>query len=246
MKRFLSIVLSIVLGAGAVGIGMGIFLWKANEDRERLSEMVSQAQQDIERAREARERAVRDANEKLDTANTEIQKAQYLVTTLQEEREQITQASVLIPSTSSKTYKGWNEIINLPLGITAKYPPQSIIDINDQTMLAFGYATTSQVSTSTASLEPNRWFIVSGYQLSHEQELLGRFTTSTALTYLVDRHLLVGRIGTIASSTEPIVVLRSQRAGQSNLLFWIRVPASSTKDPLKTLTDLLATLSFKK
>src|SRR5689334_7112494 len=130
MRRFSSIFLSILLGAFAVGIGMGYFLMKANSDRERLATIASEAEQQSREALQAKEDAIRAANNKLDTANGEISKAQELIRSFNEERSLIASAMVL-KTPAGRDIKGWKEVVSLDQKTTINYPATHVVTAND-------------------------------------------------------------------------------------------------------------------
>jgi type II secretory pathway pseudopilin PulG len=121
MRRFTSVLISILLGALAVGVGMGYFLMKANNDRERLALIAQAAEQESQEAIQAREQAIKAANAKLDAANTEITKAQETIKAFNEERALIQSATVL-RTPNAKEIKGWSEIVSLGQKATVNYP----------------------------------------------------------------------------------------------------------------------------
>src|SRR5260221_13484618 len=99
MRRAASVLISILLGGLAAGLGTYVFLKKANDDRERLAGIVVQAQQESKAAVEKSQQTVEEANQKLNAANEEISNAQQLVKALKEERDLMATAHLLTPPT---------------------------------------------------------------------------------------------------------------------------------------------------
>lgn len=231
MRRFSSVILSILLGAIAVGGGMFVFLNKANADRARLADIAAQSREDVKAAQDASQKTVEDANRKLADANAEIAKAQRVIKLLQEERELMRAATILEPPRPS-AIKGWKQAIDIPLGVSAKFPPGHTIELNDAQALT--------ISTDDAAPD-RRWLSITPYDERLDAELRANFTTSTAISYLVGGRLLIGARGSLTGSLGNIFVLRAQKDGRSSHLIWARVPAGATE---KTVLTAIATLDF--
>jgi len=228
MRRFFPLLTAILVGALATGIGMTIFLKKANSDRERLAGIAQQTQEESKIAQEKSQKIVEDANKKLEDANAEIAKAQQAVKDLQEERDLIARAAPLT-APNPKLTKGWKEIVDLPLGITFKAPPTSRVETNDAA--SFSLATESE-----------KWFSVTPYDERLESELLAEIATSTRVTYVVDGHLVVGWQGKAENQFGSTYLLHVRKDGRNSHLIWARTP-TGTSGP-QTLTAALASISF--
>lgn len=241
MKRFTSILMSIFLGALAVAIGMGIFLKKANDDRQRLADLAIKSQQQAKEAQQIREQAVQEANKKLDAANTEISKAEKLIATLREERALIATATIL-QKPSSREIRGWKETFNLSLGIGLKLPPGYEVQENDKAGLIVqgGWPQTSLPS----QLADTRWLSILPYDEQAEQELLKQLDTSssTSISYLIDGHVLIGKRATQATTGHTLFVAHVRSGDATSFLIWAREPAHQNRSPL---TTALSTLDFR-
>ncbi|MFZ2804073.1 MAG: hypothetical protein WA001_02515 [Patescibacteria group bacterium] len=237
MRRFTSVILSILLGGFAVALGMGFFLMKANTDRERLANVATQAQQAAQAATAERDQAVTEANQKLDTANAEVAKAENAITSLQQERDEIAGAQVLgIPSAHAT--RNWKEAIDLETQTSFKFPPTSAVASNDGTGLVIVQSPSGNSTTSTDA----RWLTVTPFDASQESQLENSFVTSTAVSYLVDGHLLVGKLGTTEGAQNNVFVLRVQKDGVPSGLIWLNDPTNDTDNAIAM--NVLASLSF--
>lgn len=225
MKRFSSVILSILLGAIAVGGGMFVFLDKANADRARLADIAAKSREDAKAAQEASQKTVEDANRKLADANAEIAKAQNVIKSLEEERKLMRNAVILEPPRSNAV-KGWKQAIDIPLGVSCKFPPGHVVELNDAQALTI---------STTEGTPDGRWLSITPYDERLDSELRANFTTSTAVSYLVGGRLLMGARG------EKFFVLRVQKDGRTSHLIWARVSAGMTE---KTVLTALATLDF--
>jgi len=243
MKKALPIVSSILIGAVAVGIGMGIFLKKANDDRARLADAAEQATRESQQAQDISQRAVIEANRKLTTANEEIMKAQEALKSIKEEQAMLARAEPLLPSKGT-TLKGWKEAINLTLGLSIKYPETSDVETNDPQALTI--ASLSKTIGSSSSTPQTRWVSITPYNERLEADLMNMIATSTPVLFSVKNHLLNGIRGTTegTDATEDVYVLRIQNAGQPTHLIWITSPVATKKTSSLAL-DVLSTLDFQ-
>lgn len=237
MRRFTSVLLSILLGGLAVGIGMGVFLKMANDDRERLATIATQAQQASKDAQMAREMAVKEANQKLENANAEISKAEQAMTALQQERDLIAEAHVLAPA-NARTVRGWKEAVGLDVNASCKFPPGNTVEANDGTGLVISQA---PLGTDTAS--DTRWLAILPYDAQRETELQNTFVTSTPVSYLVGGRLLIGKLGEMDDPQDPVFVLRVQKEGVPTHLIWLKAPATDAGNTIAM--NVLASLSFQ-
>ncbi len=240
MKRYTSIILSILLGAVAVGIGMGIFLKKANDDRTRLATVVDEAQKKSAEAIQSSQQAIQDANQKLASANDEVQKAQDTLRAVAEERELLGKAQALTPP-PTRAIKGWKEAVDLPLGVSLKFPLTSDIENIDAQALTLAFK--SQALATTSSTPEDRWFSLTPYDERLESELISTLATSTPSIYSVGGRLLIGSVGwTTDDAQHQIYVLHVQSLGQTTHLIWARTSSAREQNDL---LQTLATLTFQ-
>lgn len=212
MKRAYSVLLGILLGAIATGVGVGIFLKLANDDRTRLAAELDATVQGAKLSREENQRMVEEANRKLTQANTEVSKAQQLVVALQEERKQIAIATPLSAPTG-RIVRDWKSAVDLDLGVSIKYPSDSAVERNAATELTLA---------KTVGTESARWFSLTPYDARLESEMLNAFTTSTPISYVIQGHLVTGRKGTILDQHGTVFVLQIHSNGTSTHLLWIK------------------------
>lgn len=233
MRRATTILIGILLGALATGLGVGLVLKKANDDRERLAEQVEATVREANAARDENRKAIEDANAKLQASNVEVSKAQQLIKALEEERLLLALATPLADP-SPKAVRGWNEAVAVELGVSLKQPQDSSVQTNDKQALTL-------VKTETADAD-SRWFSLTPYEERLEQELLGSLATSTPVSYLVDGHILIGAKGTLPGRKEPIMVLRVRYGGQITHLIWVKDP--SQPGEAASLMNVLASIRF--
>ena len=238
MRRFTSVILSILLGALAVAIGMGIFLRMANDDRARLADLAAKAQQESQQAKETSQNAINNANGKLEAANQEISKAQEALKALQVERDLLMTAEPLVPS-APRAMRSWEQALDLQLGVSLKFPAGSTIETNDHTAL-----TLTTASSDIQVGEDGRWLSITPHETRLENELFLAFSTSTPVSYVVDGHLLIGRHGRLMGKSGETFVLRAQYGGRPTQLIWARDPSGRADNTM--LLNVFSTLSFKK
>lgn len=235
MQRVASVILSILLGALAVGIGMGIFLHKANSDRQRLERIALEAQSKSQQAQDQSQRAVLEANAKLKAANDEVVRAQATLKAIEEERSLLEKADFLAEP-KAETLKGWSEAVNLPLKVSVRIPPNNRIEENSDKALVVS----SEPKTEQALAEL-RWLQITAYDPRLESELVGAMASTTPAMFNVHGRLLNGTRGQTQSGET--FVLRVSSLGQNTHLVWIREPSKSARD--RFLLQTLATLTFK-
>ncbi len=177
MQRIQTVLLSILLGAIAVGIGMGIFLKKANDDRARLEQAANQAAQQSKTAAEDRERTVNEANKRIEEANTQISQNQEQLKVLTAERDAIANAKIL-SSPLPKLIKGWKEQVILDQSMTIKLPTSELILESSTSSFSTGSATTTYHVHIHPITSPMDWSA----------------TSSTPAVFVVDGHLLIGEM----------------------------------------------------
>jgi hypothetical protein len=247
MRRFTSVIIFILLGALAVGIGMGLILKKANDDRERLADIALQAQQASRKAQEAQAQAVIDANKKVEDANSQVTQAQQALKDLQQERDAIAQATPLLPP-APKLTRGWKQAISVDLGVSCLYPTGNEEKENDATALLIA----NEGSAAKSETMDTRWLQILSYSSTTELGISSYFSTSTPVSYLVDGHLLTGFHGSITaffpgfSPAEDVFILHVQKSGITTHTIWIKNPVGINTDGGLAVHNVLSTLSFQK
>lgn len=235
MQRSSSLLTGIALGAVAAGFGVGIFLYKANQDRIRLADQAHMTLEEITKIREENRRTIEETNNRLEIAKNQVTKAQETVRTLEEERDFLTRAIPLLPPNPRELY-GWSELVALRQGFTLKVPPRLKNTTNNEEEFSVAEESTSQNSFP--------WLFISPYDEKHEQDLLANVVTSTPISYLVHDHLLTGVRGITRNSQSPIYILHIQKNGKITHLLWIQPPSVAYAGE-KTLLTVLSTLRFQ-
>ena len=239
MRRTLPILASILLGALAVALGMGLYLKRANDDRERLALIAQRAQEEAARIKEEGRLVVDQANRKIAQADIEISKAQKQVQLAQDERDLMAQAQQLLPPIG-KAVKGWKDAINLPLGISLKYPQGTELESNDAQSLTL----TKTQSVSSITTQDQRWLSITPFDERLEQELLFNLSSSTQVSYAIRGRLLTGQRGILNGQGGYMLVLRTRSAGTASHLLWIKEPNSGTNKI--NVVDVLSTIDFSR
>ncbi|MEO5928191.1 MAG: hypothetical protein ABIO72_05710 [Patescibacteria group bacterium] len=234
MRRAATILLGILLGALAAGLGIGFFLMKANTDRARLADEVAATVAEATQARDENTKAIQAANTKLNASNTEVAKAQALIKSLQEERDQIAHATALVPP-PPKAIRGWQDAVSLGQELSLKLPATLVVDGNTTNALT--------ASLKGSTLADARILGITPYDAARESELLASFTHATSVSYLVDNRLLTGSEGSINGTDGTLYVLRIRKDGVATHLLWLRVSKKNGLDATTALT-ILASIRF--
>lgn len=238
MQRLTSVIFSILLGAVAVGIGMGIFLHKANTDRQRLEQVALEAQGKSKEAQDRSQQAIQEANAKLKAANDEVAKAQATLKAVEEERALLAKAEILAEP-KAEALKGWPEAVSLPLGVSLRYPPKNAIKENDE--MALTISGEPKAGSSSTTMPDLRWFQITPYSQRLESELVGAMASTTPVLLAARGRLLKGTRGlTQAGET---YVLKVSSLGETTHLIWAREVGKTPRD--KNLQQVLSTLNFK-
>jgi hypothetical protein len=248
MKRAWSILLSVLLGALVVGIGTGYFLHLANKDRQSLALEAKEANDKTIQIQQDHQKAIQEANRKLEQANQEVNKAQDAIKALERERTLLPQAQPLIPLPAQST-QDWQLALSASLGIALRFPPGSAIKQDIENRLSVT-ASGTQAITSQATDGP--WIDIMPFDKKSKDTLSARLTTSTPITYFVNGHLLDGLKGSLldgANKSSDAAVLEVYQNGSTTHLIWIQTPPNQR--PIRkakpiTLQDVLATLDFPK
>jgi len=220
MKRATPVLLAILLGALASGIGVGIFLKFANDDRNRLASELEAARKTAEAAEADKEKLAREANEKVEEANAEVLHAQDVLNSLKEEQEQIVLAKTL-RKPATYEIRGWKSVLSFHQEVGLFLPGSTEVEMDSgEALLAV------KQSAKEGPTQDTRWLSVTPYAPSAEAELTGSFTTSTSLSYLIDGRLVTGRKGAVRDTGEQMLVLRVRKDGESTHLIWIKDPGT--------------------
>lgn len=231
MRRAAGILIGILLGALASGLGVGFFFNKANTDRATLINKLEETARYAMDAREQNQHVIEEANKKLLAASVEVAKAQNAIKSLEEERSLLTEA-VPIASPSRRT-TAWETVVTIPFRLSFKIPSGNSILTNDDQALIITKQNKSDGSDA-------RRLSLTHYNPALEQELLASLTTSTAVSYIVDGRLLTGYRGTPVAQQETILLLRIYRNGQVSNLLW----AKNTEEKSDILMDVISTIKF--
>lgn len=236
MKRATPLLLAILLGAITSGIGVGIFLKLANDDRNRLAAELEAANEKAQVALEEQARVTDEANKKVSEANAEIQRAEELLRTLDEEQALAKQAkSLRKPSTGE--IRGWQSIISFHQEMGLLIPARTKVESDTKEALI-----AVEQSAETIPGGDSRWLSITPYDAGLETNLLASFGTSTGVAYIVDDTLLTGRMGTVGATKEKMLVLEARTRGEKTHLIWVKDPGTFTNDA--GFERLLATFEF--
>lgn len=236
MRRVSPVLLAIILGALTTGVGMGIFLKKANNDRSRLSTEAAQFKAAVERADREKQQLADEANKKVEEANDEVAKAQRILEDIREERELMAKAKPLAKP-SSRELRGWQPVVSLWQGVGFSLPPNTNVESNDARSLTAVKQGVSDFLTDA------RWLSVTPYDDRLESELANALATSSVMSYLVNGRLVLGKSGTLAGSRDRVSILRVQEAASSTHLIWIKDPG--TLGGVAGIERLLGTFEFR-
>jgi len=219
MKRITSVLIAVLLGAIATGIGIVPFLVLANVDRSRLTTELDQTRAWAEQAESEKETLAKEANAKVEEANIEIQRAQTLLEAIEEDRRLMANAKQL-SRPSSRELNNWESYVSLYQEVKFSIPPKSTVNADTKNSL-----TVAREDGSGELLGDTRWLAISPYDSTLEQEFFASFSTSTGVSYLINDHLLVGKKGSLKNGSE-VMMLNVRYAATSTHIIWIKDPGT--------------------
>lgn len=233
MKRSVTVLLWILLGAAASGLGVGYFLHQANADRERLAQQARYAELTAEKTKEATDKIVAEANQKMAAASEEIAKAKKLISE-QEQNQRLASQAIALPKPAARALARSKESISLPLGLSIWIPAGSIANVTDTTVIA--------ALDPAASGKNDPWLVITPYAAMSENQMLQNVSSTAQADYAVGGRLLVGWRGVSRDLASVIYVLRVRGAATTTHLIWGKTNSLVNE---KKILDTLATMEFR-
>jgi hypothetical protein len=235
MKRITSVLLAVLLGAVAAGIGVAPFLVLANQDRHRLTTELEETQAHAQQVEAEKEQVAEDANKKVEEANAEIERAQQILGEVEEDQRLMADAERLSMPSGREIAK-WESVISLYQEVKLSIPePSEVVSDTSQAL------TIAKERSPDGQIADARWLAVTPYDAGTEAVLLNALATSTDVAYVVDDHLLKGKKGTLESGEEAMII-RVRYSATSTHLIWIKNPG--TLGPDDGFERLLGTFEF--
>lgn len=219
MKRIASVLLAVLLGALATGIGVAPFLVLANQDRHRLTAELEETQARAQQIEAEKEQVAEDANKKVEEANVEIERAQQILEEVEEDQRLMATAERL-QKPPTREISRWEAVISLYQEVKLSVPEASEV-VSDTTQAL----TIANQRSEDGQIADARWLAVTPYDAGTEGVLLNALATSTDVAYVVDDHLLKGRRGALESGEEALII-RVRYSATSTHLIWIKNPGS--------------------
>lgn len=229
MRQALTILGYILIGAAAAGFGTGFFLYRANADRSALVESKQKAEQQAEELMAASKKLADEANQKLEEASEEVAETRERLQALEAEQRMIKEAT---PLSRAPRTQYWNEMLNLPLGVTVRVPRLGEeIRNNEQ-----GLIVTSRYN------ENDPWIEVHPWKEDIETRLNDRLENPVDVQYLVSGRLFVGKRGTLPDSSQEAYALRVQSGGTSTMMIWAKEGSGFSSDEI---IDTFSSFTFR-
>lgn len=234
MKRFTSVLIAVILGAFATGIGTIPFLVLANQDRNRLDSELHATKKFAEEKESEKQTIAEQANEKVKAANAEVQKAQAIIMEAQEDERLLTTSERLIPPSVRDRAK-WNANVSLNQGISILTPNGYTVTQDD----SFGFIIDKEIRT-TVSTGTTPVIFIEPYDEKKELQYINSFASSSNVNYVAGGRLLKGQEGLLLDgSTAMLFLVRS--SAKTTHLIWLRDPAGYST----ILKKILTTIEFR-
>lgn len=228
MRTSVQVLLWILVGALAAGLGVGYFLHRANLDLQQYSTETKQLKKELKKTKAANDALALEANTRIDQAEQVARAAARLAEQLTEERRLIAQAT-LLQAPLPRTLKNWETALSVGLGVSVRIPPGS----------------KSVTDTSTLALVRDTdiaWLSATIYNPQHEQILTIPLTSSTPVTFLANHDLLTGVRAVTQDTKMPVYVLHRLSNASTTHLIWGTVSRGVDE---ATFLSTLATMTFR-
>ncbi len=233
MRRTLSVLLWILLGAVASGASVGFFLHQSNQDRVVLLRQLDQTKQELAIAKRVNEQIHDEASQRIAQAKADAEETQLRMQKLDEARA-LTEKAQTLPKIASTQSKQWSEQVSVPLGLSFLTPPKSQSWMTDQ-ILGVG-------SGNPKSMQGlDQWLSVSAYDGKREEAIVSQLLHAEQVVFKAGDHILIGKRGILKNTDAVTYVMQSQQDGQPTHFLWAR----TNKEVNETrLLETLGSFSF--
>jgi hypothetical protein len=233
MKRLTSVLIAVILGAFATGIGTVPFLVLANADRNRLGNELHQTKAVAAATENEKKKIADEANKKVQAANEEVQKAQAIILETQEDERLLADSERLASPTIRERAK-WNPVISLYQGISLSLPSGYTVTDDQPTRFAISQELRSATSSDESAI------MIQPYDDQKEVEYLNSFASSTDISYVAGGRLLKGKQGILLDGSAAMA-LEVRYSAKTTHLIWMRDPSGS----FIGLKQILATIEYR-
>jgi hypothetical protein len=233
MKRLTSVLIAVILGALATGIGTIPFLVLANQDRNRLDQELHQTKAMASETEQEKQRIADEANRKVQAANEEVQKAQAIIQETKEDERLLADSERLTPP-SVRERATWNPVISLYQGVSLSLPSGYSVTTDESNL----FAVSRQLRTAASSDETS--IMIQPYSEEKESSYLNSFATSTDISYVAGGRLLKGKRGILPDGSSAMA-LKVRYSAKTTHLLWMRDPSGS----FAGLKQILSTLEYR-
>lgn len=234
MKRFTSVLIAVILGAFATGIGTIPFLVLANQDRNRLDSELHATKKFAEEKESEKQTIAEQANEKVKAANEEVQKAQAIIMEAQEDEHLLATSERLVPPSVHDRAK-WNANVSLNQGISILTPNGYTVTQDEPHGFVIDKEIKTTISTGTTPV-----IFIEPYDERKEIQRINSFASSTSINYVVGGRLLKGQEGVLLDGSTAILFLVRASAKTTHII-WLRDPAGNST----ILKKIITTIEFR-
>lgn len=232
MRKSFSVVLWILIGGLASGLGVGYFLRQANNDRARLLLETRLATEEANASKALSERIAKEANQKITNATEEVARAQELVTQYERERKLLTKAVTLSPLSRYQA-KTWPSFMDLSLGVRAQYPTEFTVTSTEDGIF---------FTETLPAGESDTWLTLTPYDISRESSSIEALQSTSTVAYLSADGFFVGTRGSYPENGGTVYVLRSHTApGRMPFLIWAKCTTKAREAQFLSILSTLVT-----
>lgn len=234
MKRFTSILIAVILGAFATGVGTVPFLVLANQDRYRLDSELHKTKSMAAETEVEKQKIAEQANQKVKEANEEVKKAQAIISEAQEDERLLASSERLVAPATYERSK-WNTAISLYQGISLLTPVN--FSVTEDEPLNFIISSESKKGYSTGTTPV---IFIQPYDQNNKNQYLNKFASSTKIAYVAGGRLIKGEQGILLDGSAAME-LEVRSSAKTTHLIWMRDPEGS----FTLLKKILSTIQYQ-
>ncbi len=233
MRRSLAVLIWILIGALAAGVGMSLALQRANQDRTSLARALQNANQRIQ----ALEISLGENSGKSAVLTEELDRVQTELDRLRNWQTRLHNATPLTPLRPAQT-KGWSEFASVPLGVSIRVPPGMQANTSDDGVFLKKFTNQHGLAIE------EQWLGLSRYTPIRKQDIYthSQMREATSVNYILGSRLFEGTKGMLDEPGQSLFLFSIQENATSTYLVWAKTVEGVSE---RTILDTLAMLSFK-
>lgn len=233
MKRSASVLVAVLLGALTTSIGVVPFLVLANQDRNRLTEELTEKQKQAQELEQEKKKIAEEANQKVEEANAEIQRAQIILDETKADQDLLTTAEKLSFPKPYQTYR-WQKTISVYQELQFLTPQKNTVLFDAQN----GFAMAEESTRSSANIP---WLRISSFDKDLKDSFVKKIKDPQETAFIIDQKLIKGIKGVTQNDTIAYTLEARENATTTHLI-WLEENSTLKKE--SDLVLFLSTFDF--